>query len=154
MSASRTEAAQLAELVPCGRSVELRLLTADGVEHVIVPLPQAAAAALPHVWALCAGSGGCARAGRQCPLQHDGAASGLLLRTVEALGGRADCVVVRSGDDPAFRLRVVAGDGAVRELDLGVLDAVGLLAGGHLPLEVERVEERGWESALRGLLES
>ena len=61
--------------------------------------------------------------------------------------------MVRSGDDPAFRLRVVAGDGAVQELDLGVLDAVGLLADGHLPLEVERVEERGWEAALRGLLE-
>lgn len=153
MSASRTEPAQLAELVPCGRSVELRLLTADGVEHVIVPLPQAAAAVLPHVWALCASSGGCAREGGRCPLQHDGAASGLLLRAVAALGGRADCVVVRSGDDPAFRLRVVAGDGAVQELDLGVLDAVGLLADGHLPLEVERVEERGWEAALRGLLE-
>lgn len=152
MPASRTVAA-LAEMVPCGRSVELRLLTVDGVEHVIVPLPQAAAAALPHVWALCADRGGCARAGGTCPLQHDGATSGLLLRTVAALGGRADSLVIRSGDDPAFRLRIVAGDGAAQELDLGVLDAVGLLAGGHLPVEVERVEDRGWEAALRGLLE-
>lgn len=154
MPASRTQSAQLAELVPCGRSVELRLLTDEGVEHVIVPLPQAAAAALPHVWALCAGSGGCARRdGGRCPLQHDGAMSGLLLRTVAALGGRADCVVVRSGDDPAFRLRVVAAGGEVQELDLGVLDAVGLLAGGHLPLELERVAAGAWEAALRGLLE-
>lgn len=152
MSASRTEAA-LAEMVPCGRSVELRLLTAEGVEHVIVPLPQAAAAALPHVWALCADRGGCTRAGGACPLQHDGAASGLLLRTVDALGARADCVVVRSGDEPAFRLRIVAVDGDVTELDLGVLDAIGLLADGHLPLQVERVEDRGWEAALRGLLD-
>lgn len=152
MAAGRTVAA-LAEMVPCGRSVELRLLTVDGVEHVIVPLPQAAAAALPHVWALCADRGGCAGLGGTCPLQHDGAASGLLLRTVAALGGRADCLVVRSGDDPAFRLRIVGGDSTVRELDLGVLDAIGLLAGGHLPLEVERVEDGGWEAALRGLLD-
>lgn len=128
--------AHLAELRRTGRTLHLRLLTADGAEHVQVPVPQATAAALGHLWAAPA------------------TGADLLLAAVGAAGGRVGALVVRGGDDPGFRLQVQARGGPAREVELDVLDAAVLLRSGRVPLALERVEAAiGWDSALRTLLE-
>lgn len=98
--------------------------------------------ALPHVHALHGHSNGCP--GR-ADLQVD-----LLLRTCEALGSPRPTIVVRPNPEPAFWLRVQGAD-STRDLPLGVLDAIVLLASRRVSVaaDVGRVD---WDEALRDLL--
>lgn len=137
-----TRRAEVATLVGTPRGVELRLLVDGRVLDVDVPLEPATARALPHVYALHGHAPGCPC----CPDVH----IELLLRAVSRIGGQADSIVVRGGEHPAFWLRL-AGPRGMAEVELGVLDAVSLLASRRLPVQVEDGGDRDWDDALRAL---
>jgi hypothetical protein len=106
----------------------MTLLTPEGVVAVEVALSAPTSHALAHVHALHGHAHGCDSA--------QDVHVGLLLRAIGALGGRAQCIVIRAGRHPAFWLCLRRG-AAVYRLDLGILDAICLLACQRVPVEVE-----------------
>lgn len=149
MTPTSTLPATVRELASHGPTVRLELAVEGGGPVVLtLVLPGGAGRALPHIHALHGHVDGCA--GRS-DVHID-----LLLRCCRVLGGDARRVIVRATGEPAFWLEVEGGDGDVRHLDVGVLDAVVLLASRRLPVgvEVRRAPVEGdWDVALRRLLD-
>lgn len=78
---------------------------------------------------------------------------GLLLRCVSALGGPTPTVIIQTGPPPRFHLRL-ASPGGIRQLPLGLLDAVCLVVSGRLPIRLTGPPGDDWDRALRRLLDS
>ncbi len=121
--------------------LELDLRSTDPMV-VQFPVPEQVAKALPHLHALHGHIGGCSSA----PDVH----VDLLIRCCHSLGGSPQMVIVRPGPSVGFWLRIV-GEGGVTDVDLGLLDAVALLASRRLPIAVE-LPETDWDDELRRLV--
>ncbi|MGH8930283.1 MAG: hypothetical protein ACRDZO_06525 [Egibacteraceae bacterium] len=132
----RTVSAIVAELGARPGVVQMKFLTPEGVVAVELAVSGPESHALAHIHALMSHSPGC----RASPDVY----VGLLLRTIGVLDGRPECVVVRGRCRPTFLLRL-RRDAQVWEVDLGILDAVCLLACQRVPVEVEMSST--WELA-------
>lgn len=144
MSASLLPA-DLTQLAAGHGKVRLELHVRDQDAVVMhVDVPPAVARALPHIHALHGHVDSCAAA--------PDVSVDLLIRCCHLLGGSPQMVIVRPGPTVGFWLRVAA-DGQVTDIDLGLLDAVVLLASRRLPIAVE-LPETDWDRALRRLVDA
>jgi hypothetical protein len=141
--------ATVIELSSEGGCVQVGLRVDDGVEEgeevsLSIAVADAAGRALPHIHALHGHSTGCR--GR-IDVHVD-----LLLRCCAALGSTGPTLVVRRGETPAFWLQLPSADGAAAHVDVGVLDALVLLASRRVPVVVESLPtDIDWDAALRSL---
>lgn len=122
-----TVPAEVLQLARVGAT--LRLVLQVGADQLLIEvgLNPRTQAALPLVVGLFGHDLG-------CPGSPD-IGVGLLLRTAAAAGATPVGVVVRPGAAPQFWLRLHTVDGQ-RDVDLDVLDSVGLLVSGRLPVAV------------------
>lgn len=144
------------ELASQGGHLRLQLaVRGGGLVVIAVPVGEVAGYLLPHVHALHGHAQGCR--GRT-DVHVD-----LLLRCCRLLGSGSQRLVVRDGEAPAFWLEVETASGDRAHLDLGVLDAVVLLASRRVPVALEApaagcpapsgVKAGDWDAALQALLQ-
>lgn len=89
--------------------------------------------------------------GEDCDGTIDVQAS-LLIKALGAVDAAATAIVVRTGAHPAFWLRLGTSQ-MWTELDLDLLEAVGLLLAGRLPIHLLHDDGRAWDMALERLVD-
>ncbi len=141
---NQTIPAELLEMRGNDETIQILLDAAGHCHDVEIRLSLRTLQALPHILALAGHDLGC--------VNNMDLGVGLLLRTVEALGGTSAAIVIRARPTAAFWLRIATPDGA-STLDLDVLDGFALLASRRLPIEVVAPHGTDWDAELSQLLD-